>query len=263
MSHLSEEQLESILLGEMPEPPHVAACAACRRRLAERRALRDRLRVAFDGVRPEAALADRVRRQLADAARRHKGPDDAAARPPVRLRRIVWPIVTLAAVLLVVAVPLGVLLLGPGEAIAAQEEFARLHRRHEAPGATLFTESDPSRLAAYLKRKLDFDPAVLRPGADDTFRGCCVDRFRGRPAAAYVLDTPGGMVSLVVMTATPEELKLRHSKDVDGRTVWFCAHKRCKMAGVRAGTLSYYVVGEVPHDALIDLLLRVVPRSAD
>ncbi|HEX4346932.1 MAG TPA: hypothetical protein VHZ73_05130 [Vicinamibacterales bacterium] len=39
MSHLSPEELIDIADGTSPEPPHVASCGACRRQLAETRAM--------------------------------------------------------------------------------------------------------------------------------------------------------------------------------------------------------------------------------
>jgi anti-sigma factor RsiW len=258
MSTLNDDNFESILSGDKPVPPELADDAALERRLATHRALKDRLHKAFDDVAPDAAFAERLRQELASA-----DPAKPASQDRRRVRREVrfrmWPLVAAAAVVVLVAIPLGVLLLGPEEVMAARKEFARLHALHETGDAALFHDEDPARMAAHLKKELSYDATVRSLAPGETVRGCCVDRFRGRKVASYVLETPHGVVSIIVSSESPEQLQLRHRIERSGRTLWRCRHGNCRIAGIVCGERSYYAVGDVPPEVLTDLLLRVAP----
>ncbi len=64
MRHLTDQQLEEILRGTVPEPTHLGECELCRVRLSEFRALQERLRGAFSSVHADQKLLERVRSRL-------------------------------------------------------------------------------------------------------------------------------------------------------------------------------------------------------
>jgi len=255
MNHLSDDMIESVLQGDMAEPPHVAQCLECRRRLAEARALRGRLKGAFASVGPNEAFAAQLRRQLAGAGGKPRRGDPRTSRRVLRFRRVAWPVVLAAAAVLVIAFHLF-----PTGQVSAQAEFAAIHAMHESPDAQLFRDSDPARVVAHLAAKLGFTPASPPPVEGMSIRGSCVDRFCGHEAGSYVLDTPHGVISVMVTTDDPESLKLGHRMQRGERVLWACAYKNCRIVGAKVGDLSYYVVGEAPQEFLLDLLLRIVSR---
>lgn len=262
MSTLNDDNFESILGGEVPAPPVGGGDAALERRLATHRAIRDRLHSAFADVTPDAAFVERLRQTLASA-----GPAEAPRpasrdrlrRPRRKIRFRPWPLMAVAAAAVLVAIPLGVLWLSPGETMAAQKEFARLHALHKAGDATMFRDGDPARMAAYLKKELSYEATVENLRPDETVRGCCVDRFRGQKVASYILQTPQGVISVIVSSQSPEQLRLQHRTERAGRTLWLCRYGDCRIAGIVCNGLSYYAVGNVPPEVLIDLLLRIAP----
>ena len=61
MTHLSDEQFEDVLAGGAPEGDHLVQCEHCREKLAERRAMRSRLRSAFGTIHASADLLSSIR----------------------------------------------------------------------------------------------------------------------------------------------------------------------------------------------------------
>ena len=263
MNHGNEDNFEAMLRGEAATPAEGTLDRDLARRLETHRAIRSRLQRAFAGVRPDAGLEVRLRRRLADAESRSAAPRTARETFWGRLRvgrpRLV-PALAVAALIVAAAIPLSVLFLQQSVQ-AAQEEFATIHERHQPGGERLFVAADVAEMAAHLRAELPYEAGVPRVRPGDKVSGCCVDRFRGEPAGSYILDTPQGRVSFIVSQAAPETLNLRHQTDRGGRTVFSCGYGDCRMAGVRANGVSYYVVGKMPREALIDLLMQVVPGA--
>lgn len=253
MTHLADEQIDEVM-AEAGQPPalegHLAACERCRRRLAERRAVVRRLRRAFESVRVPEALAGRIRAKLPAA--------DAATAPPTRRRgRIIrlrpeqlgWALPA-AAIVLIFVVPFFL----PGEpAIAAQEELALIHRRNLSGENGFHSADDPAKIAAFLSSEAGFVP-VLPAGAGIKYTGCCVARFRGRPAASYVIRTGAGPVTIVAADVRIESLKLAHRLTRDGHVICCCCHGKCRIAAVMIGGRCYTAVGEVEREELVRLL---------
>ncbi|KKL93345.1 hypothetical protein LCGC14_1875640, partial [marine sediment metagenome] len=180
MSHLSDEQLEAVLageVGEVAEGEHLLGCNHCRARLAERRAVRSRLRSAFNSVRPGEGFSERLARRLDRSGR----PSQAAKVIPLprmgRLRRALWPALA-AAAMLAIAVGAGIYLFPPDIASAAEAELFNLHRHSLSDHAELYASSDPEALARHFKERLGFSVALPRLGAGMSLRGCCVAHFR-------------------------------------------------------------------------------------
>jgi len=255
MNHLTDEQFEDLLQGGATEPAHLAECRACRDRLAEHRAVRARLRSSFASVRADAALAERIRRSVGE-------PRPAAAprslRRPSRvhhLSRFAWAgLAAAAAVIVAAAIPAILYFTAPSMAVAAQAELVRIHEGNLAAHHEFYTDADPAKLADYLKTHLGFEPATPRLGQGMAMRGCCVAYFRGSAAGSYVVDTPRGPISIIVVPQTPESLGLGRVPG-DGRTCWAGAFATNHIVAVRLGDYSYCAVGEVPQDLLTAILL--------
>lgn len=265
MSRWNDDHFESILSGQTPAPPEGQSDQELLRRLETHRAIKDRLRRAFAGVKPDAALEARLRRRLAAADQRSAATVPAAGGSlwsRLRLRRSLAPVLAAAALIVAAAIPLSVLFLQQ-PAQAAQKEFAAIHGKHQAGGKYLFRAADVAQLAAHLKAELPYEPGIPRVRPGDKVCGCCVDRFLGQPVGSYLLETPQGLVSLIVAQAAPDTLDLSHKIERDGRIIYACGYAECRIAGVRSNGVSYYAVGKLPRETLIDLLMQVVPAAGN
>ncbi len=201
MTHLTDEQFEDVVQGLAPEPAHLAECPACRDRLAERRAVRDRLRSAMASVRPDAALAERIRRATETArAVPTAAPAKRLAHRP--LPRLAWASLAAAAVILI-AVTTILYLTAPN---SAQAELVRIHTANLSASPGFYAEADPAKLAEYLKTELGFQPAAPQLGQGMAMRGCCVAHFQGHAVGSYVVKTPRGSLSIIVVPQTPAQL---------------------------------------------------------
>ena len=258
MTHLTDEQLDERLDGSAERPEHLADCSLCRQRLADRRALRDRLHAAMASVQPPADLADRIRHRLDTVSAPAKA--RLSFRQYVRNHHLFWPAVAAAAVVLA-AVPVLVHLAAPPRASAAEAELYRIHQDGLRPGPHVYASSDPAALAAYLKGKLGFDAATPRPNAGMALRACCVAHFRNTPAGTYVVDTDRGIISVIVVTQTTDELGMDGWIDRPGRRYVTGSFATSNMAAFRRGNYTYCAVGEVSKDYLADLLDQLIPPA--
>lgn len=261
MNHLTDEQFEDIMQGEVSPPAHLNRCKDCREHLAEKQAMAEKLRLAFRSVQAGTALADRIRSQLnlTAAVPQIAEPAERAWLP--RLHRRLWSGLAAAAILLVILIPVGLYLTTTSKASAAQEELVKIHQRNLEPHSEFYNSADPEKLAQYFKDKLGFTPAFPCIGQGMSIRGCCVAHFRGRIAGSYVVDTPQGVISVIIVTDTPQSIGMtRMSEQTDhGHTFWSSSFARCNMVTVRLGGYSYCAVGEVSHQVLAQLLSRLLP----
>jgi hypothetical protein len=263
VEHLTEEQFEGILQGEDDRVGlrHLQECRDCRDRLAEKRAIAARLRSAFDSVKAGPALAEQIRIRLSTAA----GP--AMTVQPILHKRVdhhirrLWPALVAAAALVAVLVPLSLYFGTPSAAEAAQAALVRIHRENLARGHEFVSEADPEKLAAYFKDKLGFNPRLPELGRGMALRGCCVRHFRGRIVGSYVVATPQGVMSVVVVTDKPESLGISSQFTKGRQTYWKSTFARCRMVSVRIGNYTYCAVGEISHEYLTELLSRLVPEG--
>ncbi|NIA22234.1 MAG: hypothetical protein GWP05_09805 [Anaerolineaceae bacterium] len=260
MNHLTEEQIDRLMAGHGPEPSHLAECVECWAALDGRRAMRQRLQGALASVRPPAGLAARLRRQSIASA---PGAPARSNRPGLGRRRFsrVWTALA-AAALLFLAVTLGLRLLEANPAQAAADALVKIHQANLLGQDGLYAESDPAKLARYLESKLGFAP--LAPGArvGVKIRGGILCRFQDKPGASYVLDTPQGPVSIIVLS----EL-LGCLGDHDGPTcaaggTCTCRSGQCNIAKVELGGRSYIAVGEQPAAYLAELLASLSDSDA-
>jgi len=267
--HLTDEQFEDVLAGGA-RPEHLGQCPACRDRLEELQALRGRLKSAFAPIHASEGLARRVREKLASAAQRspqlpvvHAASAPAAevkpakvrdpARRARRIRRLEWSALAAGAA---VALSIGVALyLHPPEtASAAPAELVSLHQHNLSPHRQFFTDADPAKLAEYLKTQVGFTPAVPKLGAGMSMRGCCVAHFRGQAVGSYVVETPKGFISIIVVRQQPQSLGMKRQFEHNGSAYWSDSFEQANLVALRLGDYTYCAVGQVPHDLLAELL---------
>ena len=260
MNHLTEEQFEDIMQGLLPEPEHLIDCDLCRELLAEKKAIASRMRSAFASVKPDKQLENNIRMQLTNKTV-PKQSQFVKRLWNVRFQRIAWP--AAAAAVLVMAVILGIYVISPSPAMAARAELVKIHKHNLSADHEheFYSEADPEKLAEYFKNKLGFSPFMPVPSRGMALRGCCVRHFRGQIVGSYVVDTPQGVMSVVVVTDKPESLGMGGKFERQGRVFWKSSFAKCDMVTVRLGDYSYCAVGEVSHEYLTDLLNRLIPET--
>lgn len=250
--HLTDQQLEEALAGGRggAHGAHLLACDDCRARLERHRATAGRLRGAFASHKAPAALVARVRQ--------------ATARAAPRPRVVRWmPALATAAAAVLIAVPLIVLSISGSQAQAAQAQLAEVHQSNlDRIGDPdhFYSEDDPAKLAAYFKEKLNFAPAMPRPDQGLALRGCCVAHFGRDIVGSYVVKTPSGLISVIVVRRTPAQLGLKDSLDVDGKTYFRGSYAKVRFVATSLDNYTYSAVAnnDVSPDKLIDLLGRLV-----
>lgn len=255
MIHFTDEELEQIVQGEMPEPAHLAECEMCRGRVAEATALRQRLRSAFASVSASEGLAARVQKGLSRKS-------VAAAKGPRILSRLpvwAWPAAAAAAVILVFS--LVFYLAEPSSVLAAQAALVEIHNHNLSPHGEFYSEAEPEKLAKYFKDKLGFVPTLPRLGKGMSLRGCCVVHFRRQLVGSYVVSTPKGAISVIVVTDEPKTLGKGGEFTHRGHTLWASSFAKCNMVVARFDGYSYCAVGKVPHDMLTQLLSQLLPAE--
>lgn len=250
MNHLTDEQLEDLLHGQMPEPGHLRDCEVCQSRLAERRALAGRLQSAFASLQAPADLRSRI------VAATHSPP--APARRPLRLRvhRRLWSMVAAAAVIAFGTVSVSLFRHTASQVQASQVELSGIHHLILDHPETLFHDEDPNRMADRLEDLTGQRPTLIQPCERWIICGSRTCTFKGRSVPTYMVESASGRVSVVILPETPEELGM--NRDPEGGT-WTATCKCCRMAAVRLGTDTYYALGDVPHEVLAEVLERVAP----
>lgn len=255
MTHLSDEQLEDVLAGRAAEPEHLAGCDHCSSRLTEGRALRAKLQSAFVGVHAGEALAERIRGEL----RRDEVRLALTTAPKARsLRALRWLAPLAAAAALLIAIPAVIFFAGSEPAEAASAELFRIHQHGLSPHTELYSDADPESLAGFLKKELGFKPAFPRLDAGMSLRGCCIAHFRDKPVGSYVVDTPRGVISIIVVTETPDALGMKDAMRRGDDTYMAGSFAKCNMVTWPLDGYTYCAVGEVSREYLADLLEQLV-----
>lgn len=258
MNHLTDEQFEDIMQGEEIDLTHLKQCEDCRNRLAEKQAIAARLRSAFSSTRAGADLAERIRCRI------NATPEVTMTVQRTWLKRRsrqLWPVLAAAAAILIVLVPLSLYFGAPPAARAAQAELVKIHEHNLSPDHEFYSEAEPEKLSEYFKSKLGFNLRLPEPGRGMALRGCCVRRFRGQVVGSYVVDTPEGVMSVVVVTDKPESLGIKGKFKKEQHTYWKSSFAKCDMVSVRIGDYSYCAVGEISHESLTELLSRLLPEG--
>ena len=203
MSHLTEEQFEDVIQGSIPEPEHISECEDCKRALEEKRAIAQRLHNAFASIKPNEEFVANVRLKLDSFTKVSKREHHAKTVRMLSFKAIAWQA---AAALLVIGILIGIHVLGPDSAMAAPAELVKIHQSNLSDNHMFYSESDPEKLAEYFKDELGFSPSLPELGHGMALRGCCVKHFRGQVAGSYVVDTPNGVMSIIVVTDSMKSL---------------------------------------------------------
>jgi anti-sigma factor RsiW len=252
MSHLTDEQIEELLARPEAKDAHVADCPQCAQRMAQARAMRSRLRQAFEPVHADVILEHQVLAGVRSGQRSAR-----PSRAALVFRRFLPPAAAVAAMLLV-AVLVTLHVAGTPQAMAASAELTQIHQSNLMPHASLHGSSDPQHVAEYFRSELGFTPALPRLGAGMKMRGCCVAHFRDRPVGSYVVDTDRGVVSIIVLPDSPDSLEFAGSRTYGGRTYHTGSFARSKLAAFESGGYTYAAVGEVDTQWLVELLASLL-----
>ena len=244
---LTPEQIEDILSGIAPQGDGLDAEDLVR--LAEARAMRARLRSAFDSTHASDSLADKVRASLPSA-------------PAARGRIIRFPtrffLPAAAAAALLIIAPILYSLWGPEPAHAAAVELANIHKVNLSGPKGFHATGDCDEIKAYFSRELGFTPKLLSECPELRIVGCYVTKLRGKMVATYVVELDDTKASIIITEDWPKKLGL----------VCGCGHPHCKcfhngrceglsIVSVRLGERSYSVVGSLPAESLRGVLERL------
>lgn len=101
-------------------------------------------------------------------------------------------------------------------------------------------------------------PHAPEPPTGLALRGCCVQHFRGRETGSYVVDTPNGVISAIVVTDDLDELGMTDCFVSNGCRFGKSAFAKNRTVGVRIGHYTYCGVGEVSYEYLTDLLCQLL-----
>ncbi len=253
--HLTDEQVEDVLQcnAEAEVALHMADCDHCRVRVQEAQALQGRLRKAFASPEMHAPprLVEAVRVQIAQHSRPRK--------PFIVLHalRKAWPAMAAAAAI-IVSLIVAFYLATPGEAYAAQQELVGIHQQNLSESHGMFySQDEPAKLAAYFKQELGFIPAMPKLNQGLSMRGCCVAHFRGRAVGSYVVDSPHGPISIIVIREMPQALGMTNHVERNGQDVWIGSFSGNNTAATRRGEFTYFAVGKVPAENLAELLAKL------
>jgi hypothetical protein len=263
MEHLTDEQFEDIMQSENIDLTHLKQCQDCQNRLAEKQAVAVRLRSAFKPVKADADLVNRIRSQIKQSCETEDTIESIEHTWMVRMQHKLWPALAAAATILVILVPLSLYFGTPPAARAAQAELVKIHNNNLSPDHEFYSEADPEKLAEYFKSELVFSPAFPCTGHGMAIRGCCIAHFRGQIVGSYVVDTPRGVISIIVVTDTPKSIGMNRmtKRIIGGQTCWKASFALCNMVTVRLGDYSYCAVGETSHKHLQELLNRLLPET--
>ncbi len=258
MKRLTDEQIEDILQGSASEPEEMDE--RDRRYLSRMRAVRRRLRSSFASV----TAGDNLKNRVLSAIRAERGKASGRRRRVYRTMRIFVPLAAAAAVLIAA----GIIPLfntgGPEPAMAARSELAKIHLRHKGIDRTDHACAckckDMNKASAWLRKKLGSD--IVIPDCCNEVHllvACDMEKFCGRNVGCYVLQTQSGkIVSVVVTPDSPDDMDLKHKGRRNGRDLWWCKYKTCRIAAFRLNGLTYCIVGEVPHEELFKIVDHIL-----
>ena len=263
MNHLTNEQLEDIMQGNDIDLTHLSQCQDCQDRLAEKQAIAARLHSAFASVKADTGLADRIRCQINQSSEAAETVKPIQHTWSTRLHHKLWPALAAAAAIIVVLIPLSFYVMTPSAAKAAQAELVMIHQQNLSPHREFYNNADPEKLAEYFKDKLGFAPAFPCTGQGMEIRGCCFAHFKGQIVGSYVVDTPRGIISIIIVTDTPRQMGMTRMPRKKGyeQSLWKSSYAQCNMVTVRLNGNSYCAIGEISkisHEYLRDLLSRLL-----
>ncbi len=251
MTPLNDEQIEAVLQGRRPYPADMDAQTAGR--LAERRAIRQRLRGAFASVTPDEAWASTLRQRLRAEARQAQASRRRAIPFPFRGWK---PIAAAAALLLAVG---AAFVLTHASPAGAADFFESVHAAHLADNYE--PQSDPQKVAARLGEHVGKPVRVPAGNPKVNVEGCCTRKFKDRTVGAYLIRCGHGKTSILILPQTPRELGLGAPVKIDGRDYWQGAAGKCRYIATRLPAKTYVAVSRIPRDVLLRCLREVVEQD--
>jgi len=258
VTHLTNEQLEEVLLTGEDSSNHLASCMECQKRLAEKKAIQNRLKLAFDRLSIPASLSGRIKSQLPTKSRSQNRILFPWPRSP-------WMVGSLVAAVLALGFFLtfhfGVI---PLESVA-QAQLVQVHQANLTPDSHMVMSSDVEKLTAHLQSQLGYAPQAPRPVRNTTLAGCCVRRYCIQKVGCYILKTPEGVVSIVVIENHPKSLgmsKQKHCARCIECTCWKKSLGTVNAAAVQRGPYSYYAVGNLSQEKLTGILMAAYPSDS-
>jgi hypothetical protein len=256
MRTLNDIEIEDILAGKAELP--VDADNASRQRLAAASALQSRMRNAHATTAAPPALAAAIRASLAEDHTNHGAPAPTL-RFPTALKRIL-PAAAVAAML---AIAIGVWVLGSGtEQAYAQPELAAIHESNVEHGNQFQPCRDGSNIRRRMREHAGRNVNVPALPGGCHYAGSTLAKFREGTVAAAIVDSKAGPVSIITLKDPADSLGFSHRQQRSGRTIYTCGYDRCRMAAVSIDGLTFVATGEVSHEQLIALLHAFATANA-
>jgi hypothetical protein len=166
------------------------------------------------------------------------------------------------AAILILAVSLFFRFGDPSFPARAQTALVQIHQANLDPDSQLFQDRDPEKLSSYLISKLGFVPRFPKTTPTIIIRGCGVRKFYKKMVASYILDTPAGEVSIIVISQHPSSLGLKEPLGRigdDTGTCWIKSLGKVNLAAVRRNNFSYFALGSLSQEKLIETLMAAYP----
>jgi hypothetical protein len=246
MTHLTDEQLESMLQGQGGGDAHLQACDQCRARLAEKQAIAQRLRSAFAAIQPPERLMQGICTQVGV-----KEPKTNVKLHDVR-NKWVARISAMAAVFLIGLFV--VLSLSPSSAHATQTTLAEIHKMGLSGNHTLWTQTDPNELAEQYQQKLGVRTQLPPYSEKIKLCTCCIAKCLEHDIiGTYMAVTEQGNITVAIVEILPDVL----GKPMTDPNYYQSQKGQCNIVAVRIGEQTYCAVGQVEHRYLQDLLQQL------
>ena len=86
--------------------------------------------------------------------------------------------------------------------------------------------------------------------------------FKGDIVGSYVVETPDGIISVVVVSDLPQDLGMNDGAETSGAHVYWKGHfAKCKIVSTRISNYTYCAVGDMPYNHLRTLLEKLLPQN--
>jgi len=257
MSHLTDEQFETLLQGQDLYQDHLSRCEQCRTRLSEKQALAERLRSAFSQVSPAMELSQRIREQLSHQAE----PVETTQGIGIKHRLRVWTTGLYAAAAVFVIACILAFSLTPSTAQATQSTLAEIHALNVSGQHEFWPETDANELAARYAERLGFAAQVPCPCQTLKLCSCCIKPCtEGKNVlGTYVVGTDQGIITVAVLKDAPESLGKGDTIQEGDRRFYQSRFGPCHMVAARIGDQTYCAIGKMSHKHLRDLLVQLMP----
>lgn len=79
----------------------------------------------------------------------------------------------------------------------------------------------------------------------------------GQAVGSYVVETPRGPISIIVVPQEPQAMGMTEHAEAGGKTFWTGAFAKNSMVAVCLGGYTYCAVAEVPQELLTQILLSL------